>query len=277
MSSYYEWGTSSPVLEAGGWEGDRGHEGGLAVLGGELDVAAEFAQLSEQWQAATADISSITKRIAHPLYQRIIGLGRPVLPVLLDEFAHRPNYWFHALRSITGQDPVPEQGPWQSGCDGVRLDQVGARYGLGIELANPVDLDNFPDLADLGYKVTSDVDWYYNCVVWAAGDTENWWWPDEDGYWPQPKPDEISVDTLVAAFVDLGYVECGSSDHEPGFEKIAIYGVAEDNPTHAAKQIGPDVWSSKLGSSEDISHGIDGLNGPVYGQPLRFLRRPLVP
>jgi hypothetical protein len=42
----------------------------------------------------------------HPAYQRIIGLGPAAVPLLLRELEHRPDHWFWALKSITGQDPA---------------------------------------------------------------------------------------------------------------------------------------------------------------------------
>jgi len=42
----------------------------------------------------------------------------------------------------------------------------------------------FPHLKTEQYKVTSLYSDEYNCIAWAANDTESWWWPSEDGYWP---------------------------------------------------------------------------------------------
>ena len=44
----------------------------------------------------------------------------------------------------------------------------------------------FPDLVRTGYQITSPPDPVYNCIAHAAGVTDDWWWPDPDGfdYWP---------------------------------------------------------------------------------------------
>jgi hypothetical protein len=42
-----------------------------------------------------------------PSYQRIIGLGPAVLPLLLRELEREPDHWFWALKAIAGEDPVP--------------------------------------------------------------------------------------------------------------------------------------------------------------------------
>ncbi|MBU2521028.1 MAG: hypothetical protein KKD50_02235, partial [Proteobacteria bacterium] len=45
---------------------------------------------------------------------------------------------------------------------------------------------SFPKLQDGGYRITSLDTVDYNCIAWAAGDTEAWWWPDPLNmyYWP---------------------------------------------------------------------------------------------
>ena len=67
-------------------------------------VAEQFARLSAQWKSDTKVISSGPRRVMHGAYQQIIGLGQPVVPLLL---ADLPNDWFFALWAITQTDPVP--------------------------------------------------------------------------------------------------------------------------------------------------------------------------
>lgn len=40
-------------------------------------------------------------------YQRIIGMGWPAVPMLLEELRREPDYWFWALESITEPNPIP--------------------------------------------------------------------------------------------------------------------------------------------------------------------------
>jgi hypothetical protein len=44
----------------------------------------------------------------------------------------------------------------------------------------------FPGLVGKEYQITSPRDEVYNCIAWAAGVTNDWWWPDKagQGYWP---------------------------------------------------------------------------------------------
>jgi hypothetical protein len=47
------------------------------------------------------------KRIAHPAYLKIIGLGAPAIPWILEELRDAGGHWFWALESITREDPAP--------------------------------------------------------------------------------------------------------------------------------------------------------------------------
>ena len=55
----------------------------------------------------------------------------------------------------------------------------------------------FPGLAGTGYAVTSPPAVEYNCIGWAAGEDDRWWWPDPAGvsYWPAGVED-LSVHRL---------------------------------------------------------------------------------
>jgi len=39
----------------------------------------------------------------------MIGLGWPVVPLILEELNREPNQWFWALEAITEQNPVPPE------------------------------------------------------------------------------------------------------------------------------------------------------------------------
>ncbi|MGO9918081.1 MAG: hypothetical protein ACLQIB_25740 [Isosphaeraceae bacterium] len=67
----------------------------------------KFRRLVAEWETDVAPLSSITVRARHRAYLEIIALGPAVVPLLLRELEQRPNHWFAALRSITGEDPVP--------------------------------------------------------------------------------------------------------------------------------------------------------------------------
>ncbi|MDO8787410.1 MAG: hypothetical protein Q7J42_05000 [Sulfuritalea sp.] len=64
-----------------------------------------FAQL-EQWKYETKFMSSLQDIVLHMSYQRIIGLGPRVIPLILRELEENGGHWFWALQSITGENPV---------------------------------------------------------------------------------------------------------------------------------------------------------------------------
>ncbi len=135
----------------------------------------------------------------------------------------------------------------------------------------------FPGLSSFAYEITSESTPDYNCIAWAAGVTEAWWWPDSMSqyYWPAGIARNESIDSFRAAFRTLGYSDCRLPDLEEGFEKIALYVNQEGVPTHAARQESDGRWTSKLGNLEDISHDrLEGLSGTAYGNASVFMKRP---
>jgi hypothetical protein len=70
-------------------------------------LRARFHRLAGQWRDETELLSSTTAKAMHPAYQQIIGLGPEALPLIFKELSERSGHWFWALRSITGEDPVP--------------------------------------------------------------------------------------------------------------------------------------------------------------------------
>jgi len=138
----------------------------------------------------------------------------------------------------------------------------------------------FPGLAGHPWSLASEPTWDYNCIAWAAGDDERWWWPAFEGdrlvtghYWPLG-PSPCTVDVFVAAFATLGYSPCRSEDLEDGGKKVAIDVDTDLCPTHAARQLPDGRWTSKLGASCDIAHGLLDLEGADYGTVHVFLARP---
>ncbi len=66
-----------------------------------------FMELAATWKSDTIFESSVTALVGHPSYQRIIGLGSQVVPLLLLSLKHEPDHWFPALSALTGANPVP--------------------------------------------------------------------------------------------------------------------------------------------------------------------------
>jgi Protein of unknown function (DUF2934) len=133
----------------------------------------------------------------------------------------------------------------------------------------------FPAVSIPDCERTSDPTDDYNCIAWAAGDTTRWWWPQSSqAYWPPWAPDRLAIPAFIQAFQGLGYSSCGDNNvMEPAVEKIAIY-ATNNEPTHASRQLVTGQWSSKLGPMHDLSHTAGCMDGPCYGVPAIFMRRP---
>jgi hypothetical protein len=132
----------------------------------------------------------------------------------------------------------------------------------------------FRRLTEHNHRVTSPSTPDYNCIAWAAGDTNRWWQPG--GFWPTaPHPDDYGLGILVEAFHDMGFEECGDGEVEAGYEKVALYGSGFFY-THASRQLSSGKWTSKLGRSEDIEHDSpDDLTEGIYGEVQQYMRRPI--
>jgi hypothetical protein len=72
-------------------------------------IEERFQRLAAVWRAETAYVSSSSDLVAHPAFEEIVGLGPPVVPLLLRELEKRSGHWHRALRRITGADPVPRE------------------------------------------------------------------------------------------------------------------------------------------------------------------------
>ena len=70
-------------------------------------LEATFLALVREWKAQRGPTSSTTELATVASYQRIIGLGPAVVPLLLRELERQPDHWFWALKAISGADPVP--------------------------------------------------------------------------------------------------------------------------------------------------------------------------
>ena len=137
--------------------------------------------------------------------------------------------------------------------------------------------DTFPNLRNKNYKITSSQSTDYNCIAWAVHDTDTWWWPDPNniGYWPQNVPRYVSLEVFIKAFETLSYKICSSGEYEEGIEKIAIF-TKDGIPTHAARQINPFFWTSKIGRDVDIYHEIDGVSDSLYGSIAIFMKKSIL-
>lgn len=82
----------------------RGSPAYAKLIGEDL---TRFRQLRNQWTAETEVLSSMTRIVAHPAYREVVKMGWTAVPFILDELKREPDWWFTALREITGENPAP--------------------------------------------------------------------------------------------------------------------------------------------------------------------------
>jgi len=133
----------------------------------------------------------------------------------------------------------------------------------------------FPGLLTTGYEVTSPQDPKYNCIAYAVGDVNHFWYDANvrGYYWP---PDEPSADTLdgwLRVFAIHGYRETENDSLEGPYEKIAIY-AGPEGPEHVARQKASGAWTSKMGKGRDIDHAsLAALEGKAFGKVVKIMKR----
>ncbi len=77
-----------------------------SVIRDQAQLRKRFNKLVRQWTDET-EVSSFSHDICmHPAYQRIIGMGEQVIPLILEEADRGNGHWHWALRAITGENPA---------------------------------------------------------------------------------------------------------------------------------------------------------------------------
>ena len=85
------------------------------------DLAEQFENLARKWRRETAHLSRLDQIFLNPSYQRIIGMGRAAVPLILASLQRECGMWFWALTSITGYEPF-------QGGQGISVEQMQAAW-----------------------------------------------------------------------------------------------------------------------------------------------------
>src|SRR5438445_12585254 len=72
-------------------------------------VEERFRRLAKEWKEQARYLSNSARMAMLQPYQHIIGMGMPVVPLILGELRRQPDHWFWALEAITEQNPVPPE------------------------------------------------------------------------------------------------------------------------------------------------------------------------
>ncbi len=73
------------------------------------EAKSQFSRLATEWKESIRVISDWNLMILHPSYQRIIGLGPDVIPLILKELKLNGGHWFWALQALTGENPIANE------------------------------------------------------------------------------------------------------------------------------------------------------------------------
>ena len=65
-----------------------------------------FEDLVTAWKAETVFVSSVTEKWSHPAYESIIAMGKPAIPLILEQIGDGERLWTQALLSITAENPA---------------------------------------------------------------------------------------------------------------------------------------------------------------------------
>ena len=92
-------------------------DGMLCVHCGTLDspvidegrAKERFSELVAEWRRRTGGLSSPKAIVTHPAYQQIIQMGERALPMIFRELQENGGWWYPALRTLTGENPVRKE------------------------------------------------------------------------------------------------------------------------------------------------------------------------
>jgi hypothetical protein len=102
----------------------------LAPAPDPASVRQRFQRLAAEWKAQSRYLSNSARMAMLKPYQRIIGMGWPAVPLILEELRREPDHWFWALESITEENPVPPQAAGNVRLMAQAWVEWGQRHGL---------------------------------------------------------------------------------------------------------------------------------------------------
>ena len=105
-----EWINTASVRHTEIWSRSEPDSGTVRFL--DSGVEDKFRRLVREWKSRDCASSLVMDHICLPAYQTIIGMGKAVVPLLLEQLrdeGDNPDHWFWALHFITEEDPVPAE------------------------------------------------------------------------------------------------------------------------------------------------------------------------
>lgn len=71
----------------------------------EISLDDEFRTCAAAWKSDTGHLSVAAQIANHPSYRRIVEMGEPAIPLILNDLKREPNHWFLALSAIANDAP----------------------------------------------------------------------------------------------------------------------------------------------------------------------------
>jgi hypothetical protein len=89
-------------------------------------------------------------------------------------------------------------------------------------------------------------------------------------------PRKESVPAFSIFFGVFGFAPSDGEQLEEGLEKVALFANPSGTPTHVARQLPSGLWTSKLGTVQDIEHDLRAIVGAEYGKVIQVFQRATV-
>jgi hypothetical protein len=61
------------------------------------------------WKTETMFSSNISEITNNSAYRSIIGLGKDIIPFIIEDLKQSENHWFYALELLTGENPIKSE------------------------------------------------------------------------------------------------------------------------------------------------------------------------
>jgi len=72
-------------------------------------LSTKFDLYSGIWKTETMFSSNISEITNNSAYRSIIGLGKDIIPFIIEDLKQSENHWFYALELLTGENPIKSE------------------------------------------------------------------------------------------------------------------------------------------------------------------------
>ena len=72
-------------------------------------LGTKFDLYSGIWKTETMFSSNISEITNNSAYRSIIGLGKDIIPFIIEDLKQSENHWFYALELLTGENPIKSE------------------------------------------------------------------------------------------------------------------------------------------------------------------------